>query len=203
VDDAEVGAQGVLPITLYGNGVLRGRAPEVTDFGADLALLVDQMFETLHAISYGVGLSANQVGRRERVFVFDLHDGQSGHVVNPVVTTGPELQSDEEACLSVPGIGLPTTRSMTASVRGKDSAGRPVEYEGEALMARCFQHELDHLNGKLYIDLHPAEVRKRVQQVIQALPWFGQPALDPRTELYLGLPEDGPDGEDDQGPAEL
>lgn len=182
-----------MPITLYGNAILRRRAPEVVEFGADLAALIDRMFDTLYATEHGVGLSANQVGRTERVFIFDLRDGQIGHVVNPVVTVGSGLESDDEACLSVPGIGLTTTRSSSATVRGVDKVGAPVEYQGVGLMARCFQHELDHLNGKLYIDHHPAEVRKRVERAVRELPWYGNPALDPRSELYAEPPDEAAD----------
>jgi peptide deformylase len=188
VENDDAAPHDVMPITLYGNAVLRRRAPDVVEFGADLAALIDRMFETLYATEHGVGLSANQVGRSERVFIFDLRDGQIGHVVNPVVTVGSELEREEEACLSVPGIGLTTARSSSATVRGVDKVGAPVEYDGVGLMARCFQHELDHLNGKLYIDHHPAEVRKRVERAVRELPWYGNPALDPRSELYAAGP---------------
>jgi peptide deformylase len=180
----------VLPITLFGNPILRRRCPEVTEFGGDLAELIDQMFGTLHATEFGVGLSANQVGRSDRVFVFDFHDEMVGHVVNPVVQVlGSELERDDEACLSLPGLGLATTRPSRCVVRGVDGSGKAVEYEGEGLAARCFQHELDHLNGKLYIDLHPVRVRKRLEREAGELDWSGHPALDPRSHLYLGTPE--------------
>lgn len=181
----------VLPITLLGNPVLRRRCVEVTDFGEDLAELVDQMFRTMHATDNGVGLSANQIGRTERAFVFDFHDGMTGHVVNPVlVTMGGDLQQGEEACLSLPGLGLPTARLSYCGVRGVDIHGAEVEFEGEGLPARCFQHELDHLNGKLYLDLHPVSVRKRLEREAGELPWSGLQALDPRSELYTGPPEE-------------
>ena len=181
----------VLPITLLGNPVLRRRCAEVTDFGEDLAELVDEMFRTMHATDFGVGLAANQVGRTERVFVFDLHDGRIGHVVNPVlVTMGGELQQGEEACLSLPGLGLPTARLSHCGVRGVDVHGAAVELEGEGLAARCFQHELDHLNGKLYLDLHPVKVRKQLEREAGEFPWSGLRALDPRSPLYTGPPEE-------------
>ncbi len=180
----------VLPITLLGNPILRRRCPEVTEFGPELAALVDEMFGSMYATEFGVGLSANQVGRSERVFVFDFHDGSAGHVVNPVIRVlGNEFQRDEEACLSLPGLGLPTTRPSHCVVGGVDRSGNPVEYEGEGLAARCFEHELDHLNGKLYIDLHPVTVRKRLERQAEELAWSGWPALDPRSPLYRGPPE--------------
>jgi peptide deformylase len=178
----------VLPITLYGNPILRTSCRAVTQFGPALAELVEQMFDTLYATDHGVGLSANQVGRTERLFVFDFHDGMVGHVVNPVVTAeGGDLQGGEEACLSVPGFGLATSRLSRCVVRGVDQGGAAVEYEGEGLAARCFQHELDHLNGKLYIDLHPMKVRKRIDRDIKESSWSAYQALDPRSEEYLGV----------------
>ena len=180
----------MLPITLLGNPILRRRCQEVTDFGEDLATLIDEMFRTMYATGNGVGLSANQVGRTERVFVFDFADGMEGHVVNPtVVAEGAELQQGEEACLSLPGLELPTARLSHCRVRGVDRHGTAVEYEGEGLAARCFQHELDHLNGKLYPDLHPVGVRKRFEREASELPWSGLQALDPRSPLYLGTPD--------------
>lgn len=180
----------VLSITLYGNPILRRRSPVVTTFDEDLTALVADMFETLYSTEHGVGLSANQVGRSERVFVFDFHNDLVGHVVNPVVIPiGSELQNDEEACLSVPGIGLSTSRLKRCAVRGQDSSGEPVEYEGSGLIARCFQHEEDHLNGKVYLDRHPVKVRQRSEREMQGFGWFGMQSIDPRSSLYRGDPE--------------
>jgi len=180
----------ILPITLYGNPILRSRCGDVAEFGADLGELVDQMFETLYATDHGVGLSANQVGRSERLFVFDLHDGMKGHVVNPVLSAADSaLQEGDEGCLSVPGFWLATSRLARCVVRGVDQRGIEVTYEGEGLAARCFQHELDHLNGKLFIDLHPIGVRRRIESEAKKQPWSGSQALDPRSALYLGEPE--------------
>ena len=74
-------------------------------------------------------------------------------------------------------------------MRGVDRSGEAVEYEGEGLVARCFQHELDHLDGKLYIDLHPVAVRMRLEREAEELDWSGLPALDPRSPRYRGTPE--------------
>jgi peptide deformylase len=196
VDAGPASTSELLPITLFGNPILRRRCREVTEFGDDLAVLIDEMFRTLHATDNGVGLSANQVGRTERVFVFDFHDGMAGHVVNPVlIAVDGQLQQGDEACLSLPGLGLPTARMARGRVRGVDRHGTAVDIEGEGLVARCFQHELDHLNGKLYPDLHPVGVRKRLEGQAAELAWYGHQALDPRSELYLGLPEP-PEGSD-------
>lgn len=181
----------LLPVTLLGNPVLRRRCQEVTEFGQSLADLVQSMFETLAATGNGVGLSANQVGRPERLFVFDFHDGMTGHIVNPVISTADhELQGGDEACLSIPGMELPTSRLAHCTVRGLNLHGKPVEHEGDGLAARCFQHEMDHLNGKLYIDLHPVKVRKRIEQEVSELPWWGHEALDPRSPLYVDQNQD-------------
>lgn len=172
------------PITLYGNPVLRTRAQPVTTFGRELAALVDDLFDTMYAIETGVGLAANQIGRLERVFVFDCGDDEVGYVVNPVVEPIDEgVQDGSEGCLSVPGISVPTVRSARARVRGLDVHGDPVTYEGEGLAARCFQHEVDHLDGVLYVDRHP-QLLGAVDRHLQEQDWFGTPAIDPRSPKY-------------------
>jgi len=100
-----------------------------------------------------------------------------------------ELQGGNEACLSVPGVDLTTSRLASCQVRGADFLGADVEFEGRGLAARCFQHELDHLNGKLFVDLHPVKVRKKVERQVSQMPWAGLPALDPRSVLYDGDPD--------------
>ena len=95
--------------------------------------LIDQMLAAMHATEFGVGLSANQVGRSDRVFIFDFHDGMAGHVVNPAVhVLGNELQRDDEACLSLPGLGLATTRPSRCVVRGVDRSGEAWMTRGRA-----------------------------------------------------------------------
>ena len=174
------------PITLYGNPVLATRAEPVTEFGRSVGALVDDLFETMYAIETGVGLAANQIGRLERVFVFDCGEDEVGYVVNPVVEVmGDDHQQGFEGCLSVPGISIPTERSLRARVRGVDVDGDPVSYEGEGLAARCFQHEVDHLDGVLYVDTHPAPLRARVDEHLRATDWYGTPAIDPRSPTYV------------------
>jgi peptide deformylase len=184
------------PVTLWGNPVLRTRCTPVTVFDAQVQRLVDQLFETMYAIPTGVGLAANQIGRTERVFVFDCRDGLAAAVVNPVVSViGPDLQEGGEGCLSLPGMGLTTVRAERCRVTGTDARGNEVSYEGEGLRARCFQHEADHLRGKLYIDLHPTKLRKRVEDEMRSTEWFGLDALDPRSEEYREAQGD----DDDEG----
>jgi peptide deformylase len=185
VSESAAVAPDELPITLYGNPILRRRCAEVTEFDDSLTDLIERMFATMYATDHGVGLSANQIGRTERVFVFDFHDGRKGHVANPVVVAvDGSLQEGNEACLSVPGVDLVTSRLDSCLVRGVDCLGAEVEFEGHGLAARCFQHELDHLNGKLFVDLHPVKVRKKIDRQVGSMPWAGMPALDPRSELY-------------------
>lgn len=173
------------PITLWGNPVLRRRAEEIKVFDASIQKLADELFETMYAIPTGVGLAANQIGRLERMFVIDCRDGLVAAVANPVVEIlGADLQEGGEGCLSLPGVGLDTVRALKARVTGQDPKGNPVTYEGEGLRARAFQHETDHLNGRLYIDLHPARTRKKIEKEMRDSDWFGLHELDPRSEQY-------------------
>jgi peptide deformylase len=164
--------------------VLRTRAQPVTTFGRELGGLVDDLFATMYAIETGVGLAANQIGRLERVFVFDCGDDEVGYVVNPVVEPiGDDVQTGPEGCLSVPGISVPTLRAARARVQGQDVDGSAVTYEGEGLSARCFQHEVDHLDGTLYVDRHPG-LLPVVDRHFHEEEWYGTPAIDPRSPRY-------------------
>lgn len=177
--------RGCEPITLWGNPVLRKQTTRVTVFDASVRKLVDQLFETMYAIDVGVGLAANQIGRTDAVFVFDCRDGLIGHVVNPVVErVGLEIQDGEEGCLSLPGFGAPTVRFDACRVKGQNARGEDIVYDGTGLRARCFQHETDHLNGKLYIDHLNAELRAELEEEMRAADWYGRDALDPKSRLY-------------------
>ncbi len=176
---------GCEPITLWGNPVLREPATPVNVFDKQVKRLVDQLFETMYAIDTGVGLAANQIGRTNRVFVFDCHDDVAGYVINPTIEpVGVELQTGGEGCLSLPGFALDTARMARCTVRGQDVKGNPISYDGEGLRARCFQHEVDHLDGRLYIDHHPEDVRSHIEAEMRAQPWFGNDDLDPKSSLY-------------------
>jgi peptide deformylase len=172
-------------VTLYGNPVLRQKATPVVSFGQGIEELVDELFDTMHAIDIGVGLAANQIGRCESVFVFDCRDGSPGHVVNPTVEpVGEDLQDGWEGCLSLPGVDLRTTRYLRCRVTGEDMHGERISYEGEGIRARCFQHETDHLRGVLYVDLHPVRVRKKLEREMKSMEWYGNQSLDPRSQIY-------------------
>ncbi|WP_309079947.1 peptide deformylase [Zhihengliuella sp.] len=157
----------VLPIRIVGDPVLRTPSEPVTEFGPELARLVRDMEETMLDVE-GAGLAAPQVGVSLRLFTYAV-DGRRGHVVNPVLEVGDALQTDgSEGCLSVPGLGYRTVRAEWARVRGVDVDGVPVEVEGTGLLARCLQHETDHLDGKLYIDGLEGPERKDALRRIRA-----------------------------------
>lgn len=159
----------------FGDPVLRTRADEVTDFDKELRMLVRDLTETLRD-QEGSGLAAPQIGVSRRVFVFHV-DGVSGHIVNPTLEFPDELEQDgPEGCLSAPGLYFDTTRRLNAIVRGVDMHGRPAQVVGARELARCLQHETDHLDGVLFIDRLDTDTRKAALRAIRLADWSGQPA---------------------------
>ncbi|WP_019631991.1 peptide deformylase [Actinomadura atramentaria] len=164
------------PITLVGTPVLHRPLRPVTEFDDALAELVDDMFASMYAAD-GVGLAANQIGVDLRLFVYDCADAdgvdRKGVVANPtlVLPEGPDRRLDdgEEGCLSVPGPHASVPRPDRATCHGFDTTGAPITVEGTGVLARCLQHETDHLDGKLYIDRLSKRVRKRVLQEMEEL----------------------------------
>jgi peptide deformylase len=152
------------PIRVLGDPVLRQVTDPVRAFDAGLRRLVDRMFEAMAAAD-GAGLAANQIGVGLRVFVMDC-EGVRAVLVNPELTDlSEEVVADElEGCLSVPGRHYPTARSLRAGVRGVDERGEPVELTGEGYVARCFQHEVDHLDGTVYLDRLTGTVRREAMR---------------------------------------
>ena len=148
----------ILRIRTIGDPVLRTPAQEVTEFDESLRTLVRDMLETMYAVG-GVGLAAPQVGVGLQVFTWGIH-GDEGHVVNPRLSVGDEPQEGGEGCLSVPGLSYETPRRGSATITGVDMHGNPVHREATGLLARCFQHETDHLFGRLYVDRLEGEERK-------------------------------------------
>ena len=151
----------ILPIRTLGDPVLKTPAKPVERFDGSLRALCDDMIETMYEAA-GVGLAAPQVGLSLRLFVLD--DGETGPVcfVNPeVFDPEGEIVSDE-GCLSIPGPFYPTARAAKIRCRGQDLEGGPLELEGEELLARILQHEVDHLDGRLYIDRLDEEGRRAV-----------------------------------------
>ncbi|WP_336083995.1 peptide deformylase [Nocardia sp. SSK8] len=161
----------IQPVRLFGDPILRSRADAVTEFGAELTQLIADLTETMHDDG-GVGMAAPQIGVGLRVFVYDTGDA-AGHVVNPEWSAiGDEEQVGPEGCLSIPGVRYDVRRAQRVRVTGVDSAGAPVEFEAEALLARCVQHETDHLDGVLFVNKLAPEDRKAAMRTIRESDWF-------------------------------
>ena len=162
-------------LRIYGDPVLGSRAEEISRFDAGLRALASDMLETMDKAG-GVGLAANQVGILQRIFVYDCSHTQSGlrgALVNPVWTpVGEQQQTGPEGCLSIPGISAETTRFNQVVVSGQDIEGRPVSMVASGLMARCIQHETDHLDGVLFLQRLEAPVRKEAMRAIRESEWF-------------------------------
>ena len=145
----------IRPIVKYGHAALQQPAADVDAVDEDIRALVDDMIETMYAAP-GVGLAAPQVGVSLRVFVADTSSGRRADdlivMINPVVVEREGVQSEPEGCLSVPGFEAPVPRPTRIVVRGLDRDGTPHEVEGRELLARAFQHEIDHLDGTLFLD---------------------------------------------------
>jgi peptide deformylase len=144
----------VLPIVQLGDPILRTPAIEVRRFDRALGRLLDDLTDTMRAAP-GVGLAANQVGRPERACVIEV-EGRHIELINPVLVRIDGTQTDLEGCLSVAGFYAETTRANRATVRAVDRRGRPFRVAGRAFLARALQHELDHLDGRLYLDHLPS-----------------------------------------------
>ena len=161
----------VRPLRTYPDPVLRSATTPVTRFDASLRSLVADLLETVDAPGRA-GLAAPQIGVGLRVFSYLVED-RHGYVVNPeVVERSDEEQDGEEGCLSVPGLWFPLRRAQRAVVRGLDVEGRPVEVAGEGLMARCLLHEVDHLDGTVYLDRLDRDTRKSAMRAVRRSRWF-------------------------------
>jgi len=143
-----------------GEPVLRKKAKKVKQFNQDLKSLLDDMVETMHA-SDGLGLAAPQVGVSEQVIVVQLPEkyeeeqdpGKLFALVNPeIVKASEEQEAGDEGCLSIPGIIGEVTRSHKITLKARSATGKPIRLKAEGYLARAFQHEIDHLNGILFID---------------------------------------------------
>lgn len=153
------------PIRTLGDPVLNVRAEPVTEFDDALAQLVEDMLETMYDAP-GVGLAAPQIGISRRLFVADIGDGPFVMANPELVETGGEWTMDE-GCLSVPGHFWPISRPGFARAVGVDETGEPVEYEGDDLMGRVLQHEIDHLNGTLLLERLDRRTRKQAFKEIR------------------------------------
>ena len=159
------------PVRLFGDPVLRTPAMPVTVFDKELRQLVKDLTETMLEAP-GAGLSANQIGVALRVFTYDV-DGEIGHLINPDLDLTDEQQDGPEGCLSLPGLTYDTPRAFGTVAKGFNMWGEPVVIEGSGLLARCVQHETDHLDGILFIDRLTDENRKAAMKEIRESDWFG------------------------------
>ena len=148
-----------LKIRTWGDPILRQRSREVDKLTDLHRGLVNNMLDTMREAP-GVGLAAPQVGVAERIFTWEVED-RFGALVNPVITERSDAESeDEEGCLSIPGVFYPVSRAERVRVEGLDADGRPVRLDAEGLLARVCQHEIDHLDGVLFIDHLSQEDRR-------------------------------------------
>jgi peptide deformylase len=140
----------ILDIRVLGDPILRQATTRVTDF-ASVQRLIDDMFETMYH-ARGIGLAAPQVGRSERLAVIDV-EKDPFVIVNPEIAEwSPGKEKGEEGCLSIPDIYADVERPKTVTIHAFDRHGKPFERSADALLARCLQHEIDHLDGKLFLD---------------------------------------------------
>ncbi|TDE35166.1 peptide deformylase [Actinomadura sp. 6K520] len=163
----------VKPIRLFGDPVLRTPAEPVKDFDKELRQLVKDLTDTM-IDAPGAGLAAPQLGVGLRVFTYYVDD-RLGHVVNPTLDLSDEQETDDEGCLSLPGLAFPTPRAVRAVAKGFNMYGEPITLEGTHMLARCVQHETDHLDGIIFIDRMDPEQRKAAMKAIRTAEWFGDP----------------------------
>ena len=149
----------VLPIRVLGDPVLRIETTPVDVVTDDVRKLIDDMFDTMHAAN-GIGLAAPQVGRSERVAVVDVDKARYALVNPEIVAADGKKEKTEEGCLSIPDIYGDVERPTRVVVSALDRDGKPIEVEATGLLGRCFQHEIDHLHGKLFID-HLSFLKRR------------------------------------------
>jgi peptide deformylase len=160
-------------IRLFGDPVLRTAAEPVKDFDKELRTLVADLAETMLAAP-GAGLAAPQIGVGLRVFTYHIDDAQSGHLINPTLHfPSDEEQEGPEGCLSIPGFSFDCRRRALVVAHGQNMFGDPVTIEGTETLARCIQHETDHLDGVLFVDRLDAETRKEAMKAIRAADWSG------------------------------
>jgi peptide deformylase len=166
------------PIVKYGDPVLETPGKPVDKFDAELQALVDDMFESMYAAN-GVGLAAPQIGISRRVAVIDVSNGKNAEAkivcANPEIIHAEGEQREEEGCLSVPGFRGHVARPQYVTVRAQDAAGKEFEMRGEGLLARAFCHEIDHLNGILFIThlslLKRDMIKRKIRKLRKAGDW--------------------------------
>ena len=168
----------IRPVRLFGDPILRTAADPVTDFDKQLRNLVKDLTQTLDDAE-GAGLAAPQIGVGLRVFAYAVR-GERGHLVNPVLDfPDEEDQEGEEGCLSFPGIYYDVKRRLNTVARGFTDRGDPIQVVGTEVLARCLQHETDHLDGVLFIDRMDQATRKLAMKAIREANWDGPVKISP------------------------
>jgi peptide deformylase len=152
-------------IRMIGDPVLRQRAAPVADINGKLARLADDMLATMYEAP-GLGLAGPQVGVQKRIFVYDIGEGPQ-IVINPELRESRGEWAYEEGCLSIPGLAFELVRPKEVHLAGYDLDGNELSIEADELLARCFQHELDHLDGVLFIERLEVDDRKAAMKIIR------------------------------------
>jgi peptide deformylase len=172
-----------LPILEFPDPRLRTRAEPVKEVDDALRRLIDDMFDTMYAAP-GIGLAATQVNVHKRLLVIDISETRDEPIalINPEIVAREGVEETEEGCLSVPGVYDKVTRAEKIRVRALDRNGRQIEFDADGLLAVCIQHEMDHLEGKLFVDylseLKRTRIRKKLEKERK-----DRPASTPREKM--------------------
>jgi peptide deformylase len=172
-------------IRVIGDPVLKQRASDVTDIDGALVQLTERMLETMYDAP-GLGLAAPQVGVRKRLFVYDVDD-EPKVLVNPEIVESRGEWTYEEGCLSVPGLAWEIIRPKEVHLRGHDLDGNEVDIEADEILARLFQHELDHLDGVLLVEHLTDEQRAEAKKALRDLMLHGAPRAPAEDPIERGL----------------
>jgi peptide deformylase len=158
----------LLPILEFPDPRLRTRAQPVAEVDDALRRLIDDMFATMYAAP-GIGLAATQVNVHKRLLVLDISEthNQPLALINPEIVAREGVEETEEGCLSVPGIYDKVTRAERVRVRALDRNGKKIEFDADGLLAVCIQHEMDHLDGKLFVDYLSELKRTRIRRKLE------------------------------------
>ena len=168
----------IRPVLKYGAPELKKVSSQVEEFGIDLEKLIDDLKQTMYA-EKGVGLAAPQIGVNLRVIVADVttagEEGELLSLVNPEIVDSQGKEKGEEGCLSIPGFTAMVERPSHIGIRAQDLRGEPVERDAEGLLARVISHEIDHLDGILYLDrisrLKRDLIKRKIKKLIRAGEW--------------------------------
>ncbi len=156
-------------IRKFGENILRKKAEEVRNIDDKILRIIKSMKETLISVN-GIGLAANQIGILKRIFIaYDKEKENLITVINPEIVDAKEIEIDLEGCLSFPEIYFSISRNKVVTVKGINENGKEIIIEGKDLLARCFQHEIDHLNGILIIDYASEQEKKYYQEKLEQL----------------------------------